>query len=346
MGRTRIVEAMIPVEPSADGSVPTEFRLLASGINTYNDGDKILFDDEAAAETLKRYRARGIDLMADYEHMSLAKPPVQAPASAKKWVPEVRGGDLLATQVAWTNKAKSMLAEGEYRYFSIACRVDVKTNRCVELINFALTNLPAADGITALIAASRNFNDDDKEESMKSVIVALGLNADAGENEAVAVASRYKDFADDVCSALKVKSLPEAMGAVRGAVASAEQVVALSAKVAQLETTQRSADFDALVKSGQDANQITPAMASSEWLKSLRGREDGCAQLKSFLATAPKVAAKGADIVEVNDRAPVVEITTAEIEAAKRFVGDDPVALQKRLDALRAMKAADAKVRS
>jgi phage I-like protein len=336
MGRTRIVEAMIPV---GDGDVATEFCLLKAGANNYADGDTIIWDDEAAQKTLTRYRSRGIDLMADYEHMSLSRPPQPAPASAKKWVPELRGGDLYASQIAWTDKAKSMLEAGEYRYFSIACRVDTKTNRCIELLNFALTNLPAGNGLSALVAASRNFHDE--EESMsKTVIVALGLSADADESAAVAKASRLAELERDVLALTKAKSLTEAAGALQAMRQSHEQVVALNARVQQLESEQRGIAFDALVKQGQDGNQLTKAMADGAWLKSLRGRDDGVEQLKSFLASAPKLAAKSADVVEAERPVAEVEITPADRAIAKHLVGSDPVALKKHLDELKAHRLA------
>jgi phage I-like protein len=139
---------------SGDGNVPSELRLFQYGVNDYSDGDKILFDEEAAKSIMARYSERGVDLMADYEHQSLQRPPIEAPASAKKFVPQVRNGDLMATDIRWTDRAKSMIAAGEYRYYSIAAKIDPKTGRAVELINFALTNNPAAIGIAPLKAAS------------------------------------------------------------------------------------------------------------------------------------------------------------------------------------------------
>lgn len=139
---------------SGDGNVPSELRLFHAGLNEYSDGDKILFDDVAAESVMTRVAARTIDFMADYEHQSLIKPPIEAPASAKKWTPELRNGDLMATDIKWTDRAKSMIAAGEYRYYSIAAKVDPKTSRAVEVINFALTNNPAAIGIAPLKAAS------------------------------------------------------------------------------------------------------------------------------------------------------------------------------------------------
>ena len=139
---------------SADGSVPTELRLFHAGVNKYSDGDQIDYDDEAAESMMSRYRERGIDLMADYEHQSLVRPPVEAPASAKKWTPEPRSDGFYATDIKWTDRAKEMIAAGEYRYYSIAARVNPKTKRVAEIINFALTNNPAANNLSPLKAAS------------------------------------------------------------------------------------------------------------------------------------------------------------------------------------------------
>lgn len=325
---------MIPI---GDG-VATEFCLLKSGANSYADGDTILFDDQAAAETLKRYTARGIDLMADYEHMSLSRPPQPAPASAKKWVPEIRGGDLYAAQIAWTDKAKSMLEAGEYRYFSIACRVDAKTNRCVELINFALTNLPAGNGLTALVAASRNFNEQDDEMS-KTLIVALGMNADADESAAVAKASRLADLERDVLALTHTKTLHEASGVLHAHAAAHGRVLALTAELEQAKRKSLSAEFDALVKQGQDDKKLTKAQASGEWIATMRARDTGCDELRAYLKEACVLVAKSADIVE-NEK-PVEkseDISAIDKKIAERLVGQDPVALKKHLDDLRAYR--------
>lgn len=346
MGQTRIIEAAIPYTPSEDGAVATEFCLLKSGVNTYADGDKILFDEAAATETMLRYRSRGIDLMADYEHQSLAKPPVQAPASAKKWLPEVRGGDLYATQIAWTTRAKSMLAEGEYRYFSIACRVDAKTNRCVEILNFALTNLPAGNGLQALVAAARNFTQED--EMSKTLIVALGLNADADETAAVAHAARLAELERDVLALTKAKNLTEAAGALQAMRQSHEQVVALSARVQQLESEANGRDFDALVKQGQADGKLSKAQAGGEWLKAMRARASGSDELRGYLKEAHAIVAKKDEIVEqVAIEADADGLSAVEIAVARKFVAEgDNAALVKRLEGLKALKAEDRKLRA
>jgi hypothetical protein len=131
-------------------TAPTEIRLLRAGWNDY-EGGSLLFDTEASQAVMAKWRERGLELMADYEHQSLTVPPIVAPAAAKRWVPEVRRGDFYATQIEWTAKARAHIEAGEYRYFSIAARVDPKTQRVREMINFALTNNPAANRIDPLV---------------------------------------------------------------------------------------------------------------------------------------------------------------------------------------------------
>jgi phage I-like protein len=328
---------MVPVG-DASGDVANEFCLLKAGANSYADGDTILFDSEAATETLKRYQARGIDLMADYEHMSLARPPQPAPASAKKWVPEVRNGDLMATQIAWTDKAKSMLSAGEYRYFSIACRVDAKTNRCVELINFALTNLPAGNGLTALVAASRNFTDEDNEMS-KTLIVALGMNADADETAAFSRATRLAELERDVLALTKTKTLHEANGVLHAHAAAHGRVLALSAELEQVKRKSLDAEFDALVKQGQDEKKLTKAQAGGEWIAQMRARETGCAEIRAYLKEACVLVAKANEFTE--SEKPVeasADVSAMDKKIAERLIGPDPVALKKHLDELRAYR--------
>ncbi len=142
------LEVLLP-----DGSAPSEIRLFKRGENVSNKGT-FLFDDEAGASVIALYLERGLELMADYEHMSLVDPPIVAPASAKSWVPEVRDDGLYATQIKWTDRARAMLEAGEYRFFSPAFRFDPKTMRVHYLINFALTNLPALNELRPLMAAS------------------------------------------------------------------------------------------------------------------------------------------------------------------------------------------------
>lgn len=316
-------------------AAPSEFRLLAAGWNDYADG-KLLFDAEAAQSVMQRYEARGLELTADYEHQSLTHPPVEAPASAKRWVPELRGGELWATSIAWTKRAAQYISEGEYRYFSIAARVEPKTKRIVELINFGLTNLPAANRISPLMAASITGATRQEQTEMKTVLVALGLSAELEESAAVVEASRLAELKRDVLAITKKNSIAEAVGALRAFADAHAQVVALSAQLAAIEAEKRGMEFDALVAKGIADRKISPALAKGTWIAEMRKRDSGCVELKAYLAETPALVDSKADAPQSIESAPEDVFTESEIRVARAFVGDDSEEIAKRIREVRA----------
>lgn len=159
------VVSFAPLEGIGQGprSVPREFRIFRRGDNETESGVYV-FDDKAATQVMEAWGRRQIDLTMDYEHQALHEPPIEAPAACTRWVPQVRDGDLWATDCMWTDKAWMYLANGEYRYISPAFRFDEKSMRIREVINLALTNLPAMRGIAPLVAATQGK--DRKEPGM------------------------------------------------------------------------------------------------------------------------------------------------------------------------------------
>lgn len=311
-------------EYASAADVPTEFRLLMPGENETQIG-KLIFDSEGATAAMAKWQARGIDLMADYEHQSLHVPPIEAPASAKKWVPQVRNGELWATSINWTDKARAYIANGEYRYFSIACRLEAKTRRVVEFLNFALTNLPAADNIQALVAAS--LTSQTEQEDMKTLIVALGLRADASESDALTAVSRLRDLEREVLALTGKGELAEAIGTMRANAQAHSQLVALSAQVAQLQAEKRGADFDKVITAGVSEGKLTPAMLDASksefgrWVATLRAKEDGVMQLSATVAALPKQVPTEEHKEPPDDRVTANAVTFGkdEVEVAARF---------------------------
>jgi phage I-like protein len=137
-----------------EGQIPTEFRIFKAGVNTSLKGD-FIFDEESAKSVMEFYASHGTELHLDYEHASAYEgkdTPKGAPA-AGWFVPEVRNGELWATNVRWTPPAAEMLKNREYRYFSPTFEATKDENRVAVLISVALTNLPALDKLDTLIAA-------------------------------------------------------------------------------------------------------------------------------------------------------------------------------------------------
>lgn len=131
---------------------PREFRIWAYGPVKTSKYPAATLDPEGAAEAVKRAAAHGIELSIDYEHAAVG-PATGQPAPAAGWFRlEARQDGLWAVNVRWTERASSMLAAAEYRHFSPVYKLDDK-RRIVEVVNLALTNLPATVAQAPLVAA-------------------------------------------------------------------------------------------------------------------------------------------------------------------------------------------------
>lgn len=181
------VYAEASFEASEDGKrvAPAEFRLFHAGVNHTSKGD-FVFDDIAAQLVMEAYAARNhsVPLMGDYEHQSLATPPMKALASCTQFVPAIRrdangGPELWATEVQWTDMARQELEAGQYRMYSPAFVPD-ESGRIAALINFALTNLPASYEIAPLVAASEAApaKETEMEEKLKELSAQLTALSD------------------------------------------------------------------------------------------------------------------------------------------------------------------------
>lgn len=139
-------------------SPPREFRLFHAGQNESTKGT-MLFDARAAELVMAKYRAHGVDQMIDLEHESLDKPTRTDSRDARGWYElEVRrtaaGPELWAVNVRWTSDGLRRLSEKSQRYISPAFYQD-EDGRVVEMVNCALTALPATHAAPALVAAAR-----------------------------------------------------------------------------------------------------------------------------------------------------------------------------------------------
>lgn len=142
-------EVTILLENQA-GPAPEWVRLLPLGEVALGDGrEPLAVDAEALADLVDRFEERGLDLVIDYEHQTLSGG--KAPAAG--WIRELEArDDGLWARVEWTDTAREHLAAREYRYFSPVLRLEDKTRRPLALLHAALTNTPAINGQTPLVA--------------------------------------------------------------------------------------------------------------------------------------------------------------------------------------------------
>ena len=280
--------AMLSLSLGEDRTVPTEFRIFAAGANPSDKGT-FVFDEAAAVAVMKAYAAKSVPLTMDYEHMALSDPPVPAPAAASEWTPEVRNGELWATNVKWTEKARAMLAAGEYRLFSPAFFHDPKTMRVLRIINVALTNTPALNGIAPLVAASTDHHqeismkptacskcktslkaptdDNDGDEvvckacfgSKASMLSIVGLKATAGDAEIATELSAIASFGSEIMALTAQTSRAAAVAIIAGWKSNAAEVVALRAATAETQERALKAEFDGVLVAATTDGKMSPA---------------------------------------------------------------------------------------
>jgi len=196
---------------------PAEFQVLPEGKIEINGEAPALLDEEGANAVIAAFKARGNDMVIDYEHQTLAD--VQAPAAG--WIKNLiwKGKEGLWAAVEWTAKAKAYLDNREYRYFSPVMALRKGDRKLVQIINVALTNSPQINGLRPIVAKlNHELNNRQKKEeiNMKKVKELLGLAADAAEEkitEAVELLVGKLKTLEEAPAVIACKEVLEALGA-------------------------------------------------------------------------------------------------------------------------------------
>ncbi len=136
------------------------FRLIPAGMFRANDGrpnniEGWVLNKAAALKIIQAAQQRATDFVIDYEHQTLQSKNNGNPAPAAGWFKKLewREGDgLYVVDARWTDIAGRMILAKEYRYISPVFTYD-KSGNVQGIHSAALTNTPALDGLTELIAA-------------------------------------------------------------------------------------------------------------------------------------------------------------------------------------------------
>jgi hypothetical protein len=140
--------------------LPTEFRIFKAGWNDTENG-RYLFDDKAAQDVITASKRWDVDNMIDLEHLSVDKEAPNYDPDARGWFrlelrDDAKGkSELWAVSVRWTEDGAERLSKKKQRYISPAFDFDTKTKRVTQILNAAITALPATHGAIELVAASR-----------------------------------------------------------------------------------------------------------------------------------------------------------------------------------------------
>lgn len=281
-----------------------EIQLLPDGEFRARDGrpgkgKRWRLDAESAARIIALADARQTRMVIDYEHQTLRAGANGAPAPAAGWFKRLvyrPGEGLFATDVQWTERARTMIAAGEYRYLSPVFRYDPR-GAVLELAMASLTNVPALDQLDEVqlkaaaslcLAHSPEQELDDMPEILQKLISALGLPETTSEQDALAA-----------CAALKTKA--EQTDALQGEVAvlktkimdpakyvPVEVVNELKGQLVQLSTRVNEREVEDLIDGAIAMGKLaTPA--EQQYARTV-GKSD-VAALKQYIEAAPAIAA-------------------------------------------------------
>jgi phage I-like protein len=161
-----------------DDEPPDSFQIFALGDNESDKGNAVL-TREGMAQIIARMGSR--DVMIDLEHLSLdPKAPNYDPDARGHVRLEGRDDGLWAVEVKWNEDGDRRLRGKLQRYVSPAFYVDEKDNQTItELVNIALTSLPATTYGQPLVAANKGSIAMDFEQMLAALRIKLGLSEDA-----------------------------------------------------------------------------------------------------------------------------------------------------------------------
>ena len=278
-------ETLVMRTDPIDGA-PSEIQVIPFGRHETAGGDFIL-DPDGMREIIAEFDSRRNDMVIDYEHQTLGGS--EAPAAG--WIRRLidRGSDGLWAAVEWTPRAVGYLANREYRYLSPVFMKRISNGRAVRLINAALTNQPAIDGMVPVVnRAAVNPQKEGGGKKMEKVLEALGLDKVAGEQEALDAIASLRSRLSSVLDALGIgqeATDAEASGTAAAMKQAHEQLPAIAAKVAELEGTLGNKEASGLIEQAMSEGKLTPAQKS--WATDYAGRDlEG---FRVFVAKAPVI---------------------------------------------------------
>lgn len=158
----------------AGGEPVTEFLLIPFGevgVERPVAGESFVFTRDHAEAACRWFAEMGRKLAIDYEHQSFDRCNTRRDGlrPAAGWIGglETRDDGLWAVNVSWTDRARELLAAGEYRYFSpVIFWTDEDHAGLAALGPVALTNDPAIRGVQPLAAGRMAAEEEPQSEDV------------------------------------------------------------------------------------------------------------------------------------------------------------------------------------
>lgn len=191
-GNTRLLLDLsflgVKMGENSTSTIPTEFQLFPYGtVTVYGVSAPLEIDERAMNRIITKFEERGLDMVVDYEHQteggSFSSPDGVAPAAG--WITRLinKGKEGLWAAVSWTERAKSLLATKEYRYFSPVYLVSKDNNQLAQLLRVGLTNAPRINNLRPIVASMNFASLDSFQIEVSSEVFTDGLHHQNGPGE-------------------------------------------------------------------------------------------------------------------------------------------------------------------
>ncbi len=236
--------------------LPVWYCIFPEGVQEVEGFGEYLVDRTAWEMVQARLLRRGVDIVFDYEHQTLADTKAPAAGWCKEW--RYQAGVGIEARIHWTDTAAGHLKSGEYRYFSPVFQVRRGDKRIYSVHSVALTNAPRTNNIKPLLA-KLGAQLEDKEHDMdllKMMIAALKLKEDATNDDVIAAVAGIQKKSGVKAKEVISKAVIAALGIDKD---DESTVVASIHALKQTGKTMVSrADFDALQArlNGRDAKEV------------------------------------------------------------------------------------------
>lgn len=293
-------------------------QLLPAGEFRARDGRPIecaawLISAEIAARLIADIAALANPVVIDYEHQTLLSAENGQKAPAAGWFTadgmEWREGEGLFAKVEWTETARLHIEAKEYRFISPVILFDKKTGAVKKILNAALTNNAAIDGmeeVSARLTVSLTQQETlsmNLEELLEQLRWMLNLPTLATQEDVLAelqkatAAIKAAQPEATAAASFRVDGLVVALGTEVATLKSAspdpakyvpvDAMQALQTEVAALRNEKTTREVDGVVTAALTAGKLLPPQ--EKWARDL-GMKD-LAALTAYLETAQPVAA-------------------------------------------------------
>ena len=192
---------------NVDQGAPAEILLMPAGeVRTRPSDARPSWHNTDPAAVVAASRALAQDLPIDFDHQTQRSAKNGQPAPAAGWIKRVfeREGAVWGA-VEWVAETARMIVSKQYRFISPVFDYDPKTRRVHSIHGAALVNEPAFY-MPALAMAGENGEDMDLLERIRE---ALGLAADATEDDVVAAAAAMREEQDTARAQAAVEKYAE-----------------------------------------------------------------------------------------------------------------------------------------